>query len=167
MGRQSNKSEKEIFQKESEIGYLQLTPEHRWRWRKGIKWEERHGVVYVCKSYQESFTETGFKENTLDTSEERTNQKMGSQKNKLLNSVWGQSEQFSHEPREAGLNQSFCKTRLYWSLETSSLGLGIARAEKEVFWVQPKPHICTAWVQLSSIPSSEETKVHLHYLVKN
>jgi len=58
-----------------------------------------------------SFTETGYKENKLDTREDRTSQRIRSQKIRTYCEIWP-GRAFSQKPREAILNQSAWKIRL-------------------------------------------------------
>ena len=85
-----------------------------------------------------SFINTVWRENKLDTGEDRKSQRMR-RKQKIRS--------------EALLNQSSRKIRS---------GLTIVRAEKEILWAQPNPCIPTAWVWLSSNLLSEEMKSNIY-----
>jgi hypothetical protein len=56
----------------------------------------------------------GCKENKLYTSEDTTSKKMRRSKNIFIKLVCSQADPFRQEkPRKEGVNQSFCKIRLY------------------------------------------------------
>lgn len=82
----------------------------------------------------DSFTDTGFKENKLNQNEDKLSQRM-------RRSHRGQEEQFRQKPRETGFKSIRLKEACI-----PSVGLGIVKTEKGMFWICPKPCIHSAWV---------------------
>jgi hypothetical protein len=107
------------IEQQGKRGYLRVTRETKYGGKVYSGWGVCVCVcvcVYVCVCVcvcvavlqRQVFTKTGYRESKLDTSEDRPIQKMRRIQKIRTNCqlVWGQKEQLSQKPKEAGSNQS-------------------------------------------------------------